>query len=549
MHYRKIASAAVAFALSSSAFAQKIDNKTWYQQDPATDSVYGISLKKAYDFLKDKKSKPVIVAVIDGGIDTTHEDLRSVLWTNPKEIPGNHRDDDKNGYVDDMHGWNFLGNANVHNVNKEAEEKYRVYYKFKNQFANKVLDTSTLSKVDKYEYLSWKRAAAELTDPAKSAQDAQMAFGLGRMYAMMHPADSILQKAMGKPDYTLGELEKYTTASDTVSRAKYAFLNIKRLVPSFTDETANTEIMSGLESERDKYQKATSAREKAPVPYRQEIVMDDYNDFKDNRYGNADVYGADPMHGTHVSGIIAAARNNGIGIDGIADNVKILSVRAVPDGDEYDKDIALAIRYAVDNGAKVINMSFGKPFSPEKYWVDSAFVYAQQHDVLLVHAAGNESQDIDTVQSFPNGDLIFCPGRRATNLITVGASGDPHIDEKNLAASFSNYGKNSVDVFAPGVKIYSTVPKGNKYAYLSGTSMASPVVAGIAALIRSYYPRLSAEQVKYAICHSVVKPEKFTKLPGADTPVPFEDLSVSGGIVNAYNALKLASTMKPEKAK
>ncbi|WP_454871224.1 S8 family peptidase [Pseudocnuella soli] len=538
--------------LGSSAWAQKIDNKTWYQKDLATDSVYGISLQKAYDFLKDKKSTPVVVAVIDGGIDTTHEDLKSILWTNIKETPGNKKDDDNNGYVDDINGWNFLGNANGKDVNKEAEEKYRVYYKFKDQFANKTIDTNTLSKLDKYEYLSWKRAAKEIEDPQKSTEDAQMAFMLGRLYADMHPADSILQKAMGKSDYNLGELENYASLSDTVRRAKYTFLNIRRFVPAFTEETSNTEIMSSMESERDKFQKATSAREKAPKPYRQEIVQDDYNNFKDSHYGNNDVYGGDPMHGTHVSGIIAAARNNGIGMDGIADNVKILSVRAVPDGDEYDKDIALAIRYAVDNGAKVINMSFGKPFSPEKFWMDSALVYAQQHDVLLVHAAGNENENIDSTQNFPNGDLIFYPGKEATNLITVGASGDPHIGgkgEEQLAASFSNYGKKTVDVFAPGVKIYSTVPKKNKYTYLSGTSMASPVVAGIAALIREYYPQLSAEQVKYAIVNSVVKPNKHTTLPGSDAIVDFADLSISGGIVNAYEALKLASTLKPERKK
>ena len=550
MHYKKIATAIFTLIISTNAIAQKINEKNWYQQDLATDSIYGISLNKAYNFLKNKKSVPVIVAVIDGGIDTTHEDLKSVLWVNKKEIPGNHIDDDNNGYVDDINGWNFLGNASGKNVEKEAEEKYRVYYKFKEKFANKTIDTNTLSKIDKYQYLLWKRAADEIVDPKKSSEDAQAAMALTMIYNDMHRADSILQSGMNKKEFNLGELEQYKPTDEKATRSRMVFLSIRQLSPSFTDETSNTEIMSGLESERDKYQKATSAREKAPRNYRGEIVQDNYNDIKDNHYGNGDVSGADPMHGTHVSGIIAASRNNGIGIDGIADNVKILSVRAVPDGDEYDKDIALAIRYAVDNGAKVINMSFGKPFSPEKYWVDSAFGYAQKHDVLLVHAAGNESQDIDSMPNFPNGDLIFYPGKTASNLITIGASGDPHIGgktEENLAASFSNYGKKTVDVFAPGVKIYSTVPKKNKYAYLNGTSMASPVVAGVAALIRSYFPKLSAEQVKYVLMKSSLKPQKFTKIPGGETSVPFEDLSVSGGIVNAYNALKLAATLKPEK--
>jgi subtilisin family serine protease len=259
--------------------------------------------------------------------------------------------------------------------------------------------------------------------------------------------------------------------------------------------------------------------------------------------------GPDPDHGTHVTGIIGAQRDNNIGVNGIADNVQIMMIRAVPDGDEYDKDIALAIKYAVDNGAKVVNMSFGKSYSPEKKWVDEAVRYALDHDVLLVHAAGNESNNVDSVENFPNPDFLFT-NSTASNFINVGAYGDPHIDDGKFIAYFSNYGKNSVDVFAPGVKIYSTLP--HSYGYHDGTSMASPVVTGIAALIRSYYPQLTAQQVKYAIEKSVKHYGDIVNKPGdynSTEQVPMAELSKTGGFVNADAAVEFAATLKPDAKK
>jgi subtilisin family serine protease len=249
------------------------------------------------------------------------------------------------------------------------------------------------------------------------------------------------------------------------------------------------------------------------------------------------------MHGTHCVGIIGAAKNNGKGSDGIADNVKIMMVRAVPDGDEHDKDIALAIRYAADNGAQIISMSFGKDFSPQKKWVDEAVKYAESKGVLLVHAAGNDAKNIDTADNFPNP--VFADGKgRANTFVTVGASGDA--TNGGLTASFSNYGKKEVDLFSPGVKIYSTLP-GSNYGNLSGTSMACPVVAGVAAFLLEYYPNLSAKQLKYIIEKSAVPISEKVKLPGTDEKVNLSDISKSGGIVNAYEAVKLAATIKGER--
>jgi subtilisin family serine protease len=354
----------------------------------------------------------------------------------------------------------------------------------------------------------------------------------------MIAGDSLIQLDLKKKEYNCKDLEGYNPTSISAQKLKQTMTYICSL--NKNNDITNEQILEDLQGEIRKMESA----EKAPPDYRGNIVKDNYNDFNDRFYGNNDVMAGTPFHGTHVSGIIAAARNNGMGIDGIADNVRIMMVRAVPDGDEHDKDIALAIRYAVDNGAKVINMSFGKGFSPQKEWVDDAVRYAQNKGVLLVHAAGNDAADIDTAWNFPT-PVYKSDGKRASNWITVGASGDPQLG--GLAASFSNFGKKEVDVFAPGVKIYSTIPGGNTYGEAQGTSMASPVVAGVAALVLEYYPNLSAEQVKYVIEKSSSKPDVKVKVPGGDTEVDMSELSATGGLLNAYEAVKLASTLKGER--
>jgi subtilisin family serine protease len=281
-----------------------------------------------------------------------------------------------------------------------------------------------------------------------------------------------------------------------------------------------------------------------PPNYRADIVKDNENDINDKFYGNNDVMASTPFHGTHVAGIIGAVRNNGKGIDGIADNVRIMMIRAVPDGDEHDKDIALAIRYAVDNGAKVINMSFGKSYSPQKQWVDDAVKYAESKGVLLVHAAGNDAKNLDSDYNYPTPILL--DGGKPTNWLTIGASGDP--GNGGLSASFSNYGKKEVDVFAPGVNIYSTIPGGTTYGNASGTSMASPVTAGVAAFLLEYFPTLTPQQLKAVIEKSSVKPTIKAEKPGTDEEVDFSELSKTGGLINAYEAAKLAQQITSQKA-
>jgi subtilisin family serine protease len=528
---------------SSSINAQTDKLKQWHLLDNVTDSFNGISLNKAYQFLesKNKKAQPIIVAVLDGGIDTTHEDLLNVLWHNPKEIPNNGIDDDGNGYVDDYYGWNFLGNKNGENINKASDEKSRVYHLYKAKFYGKEIDTTQLIQTEKYQYNIWKRADTELTTTSEDQVETMM---LDVTCKAIKRQCKTIGEELGKEEFSLEELEKFEPKTKEGKAAKFAYVNGMKML-NIDAEEKNTTIIKELEDYVENKKMLATAKENPPRNYRLEIIKDDYNNINDKYYGNKDVMGGDATHGTHVAGIIAAQRNNGIGINGVADNVKIMMVRVVPDGDEYDKDIALGIFYAVNNGAKVINMSFGKSFSPEKKWIDSAIRYAASKDVLLIHASGNESYNVDEKENYPNA--TFLNKSIATNFITVGASSDLKITPNSIATDFSNYGKKTVDVFAPGIKIYSTVPKGNQYANLQGTSMASPIVAGIAALLRSYYPSLNALQIKDCIEKSVtiINDSIPCLLPGSKSDkVTFASLSKTGGIANAYNAVLMAEKIQ-----
>lgn len=543
------------FFLSQPTIAQQIENsrqKKWHLLDFSADSVYGIGVEKAYQtFLQGKKTKQqVVVAVIDSGIDTTHEDLKSRLWINSDEIPGNGIDDDRNGYIDDIHGWNFLGNKDGRNVDKDSYEAARVYYGFKTTFAGKT-DTSKFSVTEKEQYRMYLKAKDQIEAQGK---EAEMTVMMWKNVAEKLPmVDSILSTAMDKKTYTGDQLRAFKPSNTEQTKAKGMMLGIFQSISESGQDNdgtyTNTKIVSEIVDYYNSQKRLVDMMSQPPEDYRNSIVGDNYQDVNDRNYGNADIMGPDPTHGTHVAGIIAADRNNGVGVDGIADNVRIMVLRAVPDGDEHDKDIANAIRYAVENGAKVINMSFGKSFSPQKHWVDDAVKLAESKGVLLIHAAGNESENVDSSTHYPNPGLIK-DGKKANNWITVGASGS---SKNELVAYFSNYGKSNVDVFAPGYAIYSTVPGGNTYEFQSGTSMASPVVAGLAALILSYYPELTPSEVKSAIYGSasplalpVNKPNKNGPAAEADQ-IPFSSLSKSGGIINATEALRLAENIAKKK--
>ncbi len=514
--------------------------RDWHLLNYQQDSVYGTGVTRAYQqLLGGKKSRPVIVAVIDSGVDTAQEDLKGHIWTNFREVPGNDKDDDHNGYTDDIHGWNFLGGKNDTSIGKESSALDRAWFRLREEYGS-VADSAQVKEKDRADYRYWlnikqKRYQDSLNNAGKYAT-------ISNALERFDEIDSLLRLHIKKDTIRLDDVKNLQTDNDTLKMMQMIALRIlNEANPQSLEEVIadGKEYVSGLKYQLDNMNNDPNAERRA-------IVGDNINDIKDRDYGNNDITGHFDRHATHVSGIIAASRNNGIGMDGIANNVIILPVKAVPDGDERDKDVALAIRYAVDNGAQIINMSFGKGYSSHKEWVDEAVKYAEKHDVLLVHAAGNDGADDDSVANYPNPDFLDSHSR-ADNFITVGASG-PTNDDRHLAASFSNYGKKEVDVFAPGVRIYSTLP-GNTYGAMDGTSMATPVVAGIAALILEYYPNLSARQLKYVIVHSALKLDSVQVIkPGTeDELVNFSTLSQSGGIIDAYSALKLAATLKGER--
>ena len=494
------------------------EKRAWNHADLLTDSIPGMSTKQAYEFLNGKQGKQVVVAVLDSGSDLAHEDLKDVAWVNPGEVPNNGKDDDNNGFVDDINGWNFLGS-----IYKENAELYRVVKD------PKIADEET-SKRAKKDY------DKKVADATRNKDQ------YGQILQAVIFANTNIVKKLNKKEYKKEDISSIDTSVDPqLERSVYianemfkiGFDNIQAAIDELTDLVQNADdLLSGNALKKD-YRSALGDDENSMAT----------KVYGDNKSGHMDKKEA---HGTHVSGIVAAARNNGKGINGVASNVKIMAIRAVPDGDEYDKDIALGIRYAVDNGAKVINTSFGKGYSPKVQWVYDAIKYAAEKDVLIVNAAGNDSKDIDVKVSYPN-DAPDMVNEISDNFITIGAISSNY--NEKLLADFTNYGKMNVDIYAPGVQIYSTTPE-NEYAYKGGTSMAAPATAGVAALIRSYYPQLTASQVKRILMNSgtkldleVIKPGSPSRDNPAGVKVPFSDLSVTGRIVNAYNALKMADAI------
>lgn len=521
------------------AFSQQLESgsisKDWFLKDPVADRVQGISAEKAYQtLLKNQPSRTIIVAVVDSGVDIDHEDLRNVIWTNEGEIPDNGIDDDNNGYIDDVHGWNFIGGKDG-NVNQDTDEFTRAYVKLKKQFEG--VDEKKISKKEKpayEEYIKAKQKFEKLV--AENTEQYEL---YNNLYQNVSLSVDTLKVLLMTDSLTQDLVQSFESSEPNLLFAKGFVLNIFRNIGT---ENSIEEFVSELKEAAEHFQQIVEYGYNEDFDPRS-IVGDNYNDPYEKGYGNNDVKGPDAMHGTHVAGIIAADRKNDIGIKGIADNVRIMSVRTVPNGDERDKDVANAILYAVDNGAHIINMSFGKSTSPRKEVVDKAVKYAVQKGVLLIHAAGNESDDIDVEKNYPT--RFYLDGSEAKNWLEVGASSWGA--DKDFVGSFSNYGKKSVDLFAPGVEIYSTVPD-NKYKDLNGTSMASPVTAGVAAVIMSYFPEFTALEVKEIIRQSTRKFDNLKiNMPGSKGEIEFSQMSSTGGLINLYEAVKLAQELKVKK--
>jgi subtilisin family serine protease len=534
-------------------------NSNWYDAPKSAEEPFNISTDLVYEkLIKQKKGHPVVVAVIDSGVDIDHEDLKNVIWTNNDEIPDNGIDDDKNGYIDDVHGWNFIGGKDGAQVGPDSYESTRLYGELKKKY--EFADPTKLSKKELNEYNTYNRFAKSIESQAAGARK-----NYEEILSMEFLYKDIIDYV--RENYDNSEITENAVDSMGMSLERNGMIaaNVFRALSQQLGYIPSIDEMSDILLSELKEPKAYFGNRWKygfnPNFDSRKIVGDDYMDLTNRIYGNNAVKGPDPMHGTHVSGIIAAQRDNNIGINGIAENVKIMVLRAVPDGDERDKDIGNAIRYAVENGASVINMSFGKGQSPQKQYVDDAVRFAEKNDVLIIHASGNSGMNIDEgdndyynddvdKENFPNDmylkpkGFLFWKKKKANNWISVGASS--RFNSEEIVASFSNYGQENVDVFAPGEFMLSTTPD-NTYQIQQGTSMAAPVVAGIAALLRSYFPTLTAKQVREVIIESTTPLDMMVTKPGTEELVPFSSLCASGGIVDIKSAFILASTIKGKK--
>ena len=513
------------------AFAQQTPAKPklkgWHLLNYEQDGYFGTGVKEAYELLAGRKTTTVVIAVIDSGIDTLHEDLKANLWMNPKEIPGNGKDDDGNGYIDDVHGWNFYGAPNGENISTNTHEIARVYHHWKKEFEGKKVAEISAGRM--FLFTQWHRADSLLNkqynEYLKGYPDIK-SFAEG-----LQTTNRLITTYLNKSSFTKAEIRKI----ENVDSLGWAAKVWTELFSRSEDTTLlNTTIINEVTGYKNNLLANKNRRDDEPIDYRGKLVKDAYENINDRIYGNNNLYANAGNHGTHVSGIIGAVRNNNIGVDGIVNDVRIMFIRAVPGGDEHDKDVALAIRYAVDNGAKIINMSFGKPVSPYKKMVDDAVRYADKKGVLLVHGAGNDGEDIDKEPFYPNP--VYLDGSKATNFLTIGASGD--YSTGGLIASFSNYGK-LVDIFAPGMYINSTT-FGNGYEPYDGTSMAGPVATGVAGLIKSYFPSVTPKQMIDLLLQSGSAVKEKVSLPGSTDKVSMLQLCSSGKIINAFEAAKLA---------
>lgn len=511
-------------------------SKKWHYLDPVQDTVYGISLYKAYDFLSTfPQKRKCVVAVIDGGGELDHVDLKNVLWTNKGEIPGNGIDDDNNGYIDDVHGWNFLGKPDGTTFQDGISEGDREFLKLSHRYFGR--------------------------DPTMTPEQ-RMYFGT-KVIPNSNFAKGYLQ-ATGIPGY-VKYIEDFCTFISTNFRDKQEVSVRKAIEKMQADETLRKDrerynafgyFVVRLDSLKnvplDQYEEhlvqnfekwgtAAITKLNEDVKKGREIEAEKIDPVTNKRYqGNGNLASLSMEHGTHVGGIIGADRHNNSDFFGIAD-VELMFVRVLAGKgcDEEDQDVANAIRYAVDNGANIINMSFGKFLSIDPKSVEKALEYAKKKGVMVVMAAGNETVNRDVVARYPQCNS------KSENIIVVGAS-----DPRGMTTVFSNFGKKTVHVFAPGFKIYSAFP-GSSYKELSGTSMAAPVVTGIVALLWNYFPELKPKDLKKIILDTGIEGAKWTVRRRIDADkykeLSFKDMSVTGKIVNAENAVKKAAEIAAKK--
>jgi len=497
--------------------------ENWFNLDEEIDGIPGISTERAYkELLKNRKSKKIIVAILDDGIDIHHEDLQGKIWRNTNEIEGNGIDDDQNGYIDDINGWNFLGGQDGKSVVYDNSVLTRIVASYESDIELYGIKSLSHEEIQEFEELK-----AILENQIKTIKVARN--GLIEKRNKLIKSEKILSSYFETEDYSFSDIQNINSKIDSVNDAII-------IVLAFKNKNLSQEVLTEKIELADFFINYYYNKEFDP----RYIIGDDYNNKTERYYGNNDVVGPDASHGTQVAGIIGANRYNKIGIKGIADNVELMAIRMSCFGDERDKDIANSIYYAVDNGAQIINMSFEKQYSPDKIYVDRAVKYAEQNNVLIIHCSGNNSLNIDNEKVYPcreyNDEKAKCK-----TWIEVGASSWQK--GQNLAADFTNYGSLNVDLFAPGVDILTTSINQN-YIIDSGTSFSAPVVVGVAALVWSYYPELNIDQL-LSILHKSAEPKLLlVNKPGeTDQLIPFKTLSKTGGIINVYKAITLAQQL------
>jgi cell wall-associated protease len=525
--------------------------KVWYDKDYLTDNIPGISLNKFYLEYKNKPElNNIVVAVIDTQLDIQHEDLRDQVWTNPKEISNNDIDDDHNGHVDDINGWNYIGAKNGDYLVWGNFEYVRLVREWGLEFKDKT--ESEIKTQDISKYKEYQRAIKALEKNNKYYKNylKSLKYSL-QLYPL---AKDTLKHYFPKENYTAKQLDSMYKAYKINDKTYQQMRDdndkdfgalIFQMKIRMENNTNSFDILKDKESQFD-----SIVNKNLNADYDERKFIDDNPNELGKSYGNNKISTSIKKeirifqdHNTKVSGIIAATRDNNKGIQGFSNQIKLmpLNVSYTGNGDEHDKDIAMAIRYAVDNGAKVINMSFKKEFSLHKEWVDEAFKYAEEHNVLIVHCAGNEKSNADENPFYPNDVAYDGKGEICNNFINVGSISQKV--DSTFVSGFSNYGKNNVDIFAPGDEIYTTSSE-NTYGFDSGTSLAAPMVSGTAALIWLYYPKLTAAQVKQIIMDSGVAYDMEVIVPGTkDKKVKFSELSKSGKVVNVYNAMLMAKKM------
>jgi cell wall-associated protease len=528
-----------------------LEMQTWYQKDKILDGVPGISLDKWYNQKKRKPKKSIVVAIIDTQIDKNHEDLQGQIWINSNEIPNNNLDDDQNGYIDDVNGWSFTGTKSGGYVVWSNYEYVRILRDWKPLFEGK--KENQISTEELANFKEYQRALKMFDTKEKFYKNWQNS--LNYSISLFPIAKDSLKQYFPKEDYTYQQLDSmykkhkindktYRQRRDDNDKDLGALIDF--MMAKFEVNQKTIEDIKNMKIQLD-----SVISKNLNIDYNDRLLIGDNPKILEKGYGNNNVSnnkaGHRPIqdHCTKMAGIIGGNRENKKGIKGILQNVKIMPLNISPSGDENDKDIAMAVYYAVDNGAKVINMSLGKEFSLHKEWVFDAFKYAEDHDVLIVHSAGNDSSDMDKNPEYPSDNSFDGSNEICNNFINVGSI--THKLDSTFVSGFSNYGKQNVDLFAPGQEIYTT-SAGNSYKSDSGTSMATPMVSGTAALIWSYYPNLTASEIKQIILDSGTTYNLEVIVPGTeDKKVPFSDLSKSGKVLNVYNAMQLAEKVRKNK--